>query len=49
MEVLNEDIAFLDKFGENFLAVGGLCVESEGFFVGVELEEVIAGLIGEEL
>ncbi len=49
VEVLNENISFLDKFCQDFLSVGGGGVEGQRFLVGVELKEVVAWFIGEEL
>ncbi len=49
VEVLDENIGFLDKFGKDVLSVGSLCVECERLLVGVELEEIITWKIGVEL
>ena len=49
VEVFDENIGLLDEFGQNGLPVGGGGVESERFFVGVELKKVVAGLVGVEL
>jgi len=49
VEVLNKYIATLNKLGKDFFTVGGCGVESERFLVGVQLQEVVAWLVGVEL
>ncbi len=49
VEVFYENISFFNKAGKDFFAVGGGGVECEGFFIRVELEEVVAWFVGIEL
>ena len=49
VQVFYKYIATLDEFGKNFLTVGGCCIERERFLIGVELQEVVAGLVWVEL
>ncbi len=49
MQVLHEDVGALNELGEDGFAVRGGGIESQRFFIGVELQEVVAGAVGVKL
>ena len=49
VQIFYEYITSFDQFGQNFLAVGSLGIQSQRLLVGVELQEIVARLVGEEL
>ncbi len=49
VEVFNENISLLNKFGKNLLTVGCLSIEGKRLLVGVELKIIVTGEIGIEL
>ncbi len=49
MKVLDKHVGIVEQRGQICLAVGSLGIESKRFFIGVELEIIVAGKIGVEL
>ncbi len=49
MQVFNENVATLDEFCKDFLAIWCGCVQGQGFFIRIELQKVVAWAIGVKL